>query len=142
MGVCLCCVSVLCRAALHRNSDSDSAVLLLNGIEGYIGVMHSQNHLTMHHPIGGRPAQCDLRVGDSCAVSEACMYAGTDGRLESNIPKFNFAPPYVNSRWWRRALRARQIFPLFFSSLSFLFSLSAVVGDGAASVRGMYVIDT
>ena len=45
------------------------------------------------------PAQCDLRVGDSRAVSEACMYAGTAGRLGSNIPKFNFAPLYVNTRW-------------------------------------------
>ena len=45
------------------------------------------------------PAQCDLRVGARRAVSEACMYAGTAGRLGSNIPKFNFAPLYVNTRW-------------------------------------------
>ena len=36
------------------------------------------------------------------------MYAGTDGRLESIIPKLDFAPLYVNTRWWRRALRARR----------------------------------
>ena len=53
------------------------------------------------------PAQCDLRVGDSCVVSEACMYAGTDGQLESTIP-FNLAPLYVNTRWWRRARSARR----------------------------------
>ena len=35
------------------------------------------------------------------------MYAGTDGRLESIIPKLDFAPLYVNTRWWRRALRAQ-----------------------------------
>ena len=57
-------------------------------------------------PIG--PAQCDPRVGDGGGVSEVCMYAGTDGRLESIIPKLGFAPLYVNTRWWRRALRARR----------------------------------
>ena len=54
------------------------------------------------------PAQCDSRVGDRRVVSEACMYAGTAGRLESTIPKPNFAPLYVNTRWWRRARSARR----------------------------------
>ena len=67
------------------------------------------------------------------------MYAGTAGRLGSNIPKFNFAPLYVNTRRRRRALRARRIFSLSPLLSLFLFSLSAVVGDRDASVRGMYV---
>ena len=54
------------------------------------------------------PAQCDSRVGDSCVVSEVCMYVRMDGRLESIIPNLNFAPLCINTRWWRRALRARR----------------------------------
>ena len=68
------------------------------------------------------------------------MYVCRYGRpVRKHHPNVQFCPslckyPVVAAR----ATRAPNFFSLL-SSLSFLFSLSAVVGDRAASVRGMYV---